>query len=89
MLQILDEWVASLPPENFLQQLPALRRTFSTFHAPERRQIGERVQRGGQAVTRTVGPDSFDPVRADRALPVLAQLLGLRYDPGTEGSAKP
>jgi hypothetical protein len=89
LLQILNDWVASLSPENFLQQLPALRRTFSTFHAPERRQIGERFQRGGLTVSATIGPESFDTVRADRALPVLARLLGLRYDPGTEGSAKP
>ncbi len=86
MLQILDDWVAILSPEHFLQQLPALRRTFSTFHAPERRQIGERIKRGGLAVSLKISPESFDEARADRALPVLAQLLGLRYDPEKEGA---
>jgi hypothetical protein len=81
MLQILDEWVASLSSEHFMQQLATLRRTFSTFHAPERRQIGERIKQGGLAVSPRIRSESFDEDRAARALPLLAQLLGLHYDP--------
>jgi len=79
MLQIVDEWVSNLAPGHFLQELAALRRTFSTFHAPERRQIGERIARGRTASRVEVSPAFFDNARADQALPVLAQLLGLRY----------
>ncbi len=41
LLQVLDNWVSHLPSDTFTALLPLLRRTFSTFSAPERRQIGE------------------------------------------------
>ncbi|MBP9089991.1 hypothetical protein KBI23_03120 [bacterium] len=42
--QLLDNWLLSLDSEAFKELLPLLRRTFSTFTSPERRQIGERVR---------------------------------------------
>lgn len=42
--QLVDNWVISLGQEAFHEVLPLLRRTFSTFTSPERRQIGERVR---------------------------------------------
>jgi hypothetical protein len=85
MLGLVDEWVSNLSPEHFIQQLAALRRTFATFHAPERRQIGERIARG-QARTATELPaQAFDTAQGDRVLPLIAQLLGLSYKPSGEG----
>ena len=47
LLRLIDGWLAGVRAELFTQILPVLRRTFSTFPAGERRQIGERVRRFG------------------------------------------
>ena len=80
--EILDGWVASLKADLFTQLLPLLRRTFSTFHAPERRQIGERARRGTSAQVRgsSAAHDAdadTDVARADKVLPLCARLLGI------------
>jgi hypothetical protein len=82
---ILDRWVALLPADVFVQLLPLLRRTFSTFSPPLRRQLGERA-RGGAGRTRTHSTleTDLDRERAERVLPLMAQLLGLTYERGTE-----
>jgi hypothetical protein len=83
--QVVDGWVTGLHEEHFQQQLPILRRTFSTFQAPERRALGERVNRGQQPRVAASRLD-FDVTRARRVLPLVAQLLGLDYsDPRDEG----
>ncbi len=73
---ILDAWVTSLSAEDFVSALPLLRRAFSEFPAPERRQMGERVARGQRKRAQGVGWP-VDEARADAALPLLAQILGL------------
>jgi len=80
MLGIVDEWVSNLSPDHFTQQLAGLRRTFATFHGPERRQIGERIARGQARTTTELPAEAFDARRGDRVLPLLAQLLGLTYN---------
>ncbi|MDG4555132.1 MAG: DUF5682 family protein [Candidatus Competibacter sp.] len=74
---ILDAWVSELPGEAFTPLLPLLRRTFAGFPAPERRQIGERVRRGGVKRTAIASETEVDVARADRVLPVAARLLGI------------
>jgi hypothetical protein len=87
---VLDGWVTALSGETFPTLLPLLRRTFSTFPPPERRQMGERVRRGparpplappqaGRDV-RTVTPTDFDTARAEAVLPLLARLLGVSME---------
>jgi len=87
--QILDTWVAQIASDTFPQLLPLLRRTFSTFSTPERRQMGERAARRGPATATKVSDtgDDVDVERANRVLPLLAQLLGLSAGAGT-GSHK-
>lgn len=76
--QILDAWVTELPAEAFTALLPLLRRTFATFAAPERRQMGERVRRGLAApVQHPTQETEFDTARAEAVLPLVARLLGL------------
>ncbi|MBD1875064.1 hypothetical protein H6F75_16380 [Nodosilinea sp. FACHB-131] len=75
--QVLDDWVAQLSSETFTAILPLLRRTFSTFAAPERRQMGERVRQGNSHTPVFVKAGSFDSDRADSVLPLVAQLLGI------------
>ena len=78
--QILNEWVGSVKGETFPQLLPLLRRTFSTFTAPERSQIGALARRGAAARSTSITDDSIDEDRARKVLPLVAQILGLEYD---------
>ena len=56
--------------------LPLLRRTFSSFNAHERRQMGERAVNGStQAV---VAETNFDVERAKAVLPLLMQILNIK-----------
>jgi hypothetical protein len=72
---LLDEWVKNLRPEQFDQLLPLLRRTFATFHAPDRKRIGERAKQ--KEVVAAPTTLEIDPQRAARVLPVFKQLLGI------------
>jgi hypothetical protein len=78
---ILNEWVRSVKTETFPQLLPLLRRTFSTFSAPERSQIGALARRGagGTAIRSPAGSITFVEERARKVLPLVAQILGLEY----------
>jgi len=78
--QILNEWVGSVNSETFPQLLPLLRRTFSTFTAPERSQIGALARRGTAARSTSVSSDNIDEDRARKVLPLVAQILGLEYE---------
>ena len=64
---LVDEWVLALPEEMFTTSLPLLRRMFSSFTAPERRQIGEMARSGGK-VTSTGGEVTLDSTRMEQAL---------------------
>jgi len=72
LLEILDHWMLSLDNDRFLEILPLLRRTFATFPAGVRRNLGESLARGRSAATVEVLNE-----RAQWVLPVLHQLLGL------------
>ncbi|MGD1865410.1 MAG: DUF5682 family protein [Phormidesmis sp.] len=75
--QVLDDWVTGLTNDAFTALLPLLRRTFSNFPAPERRQMGERVRLGSQQGQKTDIEENFDHSKATASLPLIAQLLGL------------
>jgi hypothetical protein len=72
--QMLDDWVLSLPETAFTSLLPLLRRTFSTFPAPERRQIGELAKTGGRLAS-AAGEVELDPIRAEKALALVRLIL--------------
>ncbi|HWV14108.1 MAG TPA: DUF5682 family protein [Cellvibrio sp.] len=73
--RLVNDWLCSLQDEYFLQILPLLRRTFSTFNAPEKRQLGERARQA--APVAFVAQNSLDSTRAALSLPYIRQLLGL------------
>ena len=74
--EVVDSWVQGLSTDTFQNTLPLIRRTFSTFPAAERRQLGERVRQNSAGVS--VGTArQIDEIRASRALPLLAQILGI------------
>ena len=76
--RILDEWVGSVKTEIFPQLLPLLRRTFSTFTAPERSQLGALARRG-RSTRSSITSDTLDEDRARKVLPLVAQLLCLEF----------
>jgi len=76
---LMDQWVAELSGDHFQTVLPLLRRTFSTFPAGERRQMGERAKRGARSGSVDAPAASFDTERADRVLPLLAKILGVEW----------
>ncbi len=78
--QVLNGWVASLSEDAFTELLPLLRRTFATFAAPERRQLGERVATGAITLAAPAS-NATDDSRAARVLPILTLLLGEQKEP--------
>jgi hypothetical protein len=73
--QILDDWLSHLSSDNFVIILPLLRRTFSQFSAPERRQMGEQVSQSESNSGEVAIEINLD--QAEAILPILGQLLGL------------
>ena len=58
LLAVVDSWITSLGPEQFMEVLPLLRRTFGEFGTPERAGIGGAVRAlaaGGPAAARGRG----------------------------------
>ena len=75
--ELLNGWVGSASADHFLQVLPLLRRAFAQFPAPERRQIGERLQAGATAVAIKQTHHDFDEVAAAAVLPTLRLIWNL------------
>jgi hypothetical protein len=76
LLTILDNWVATLPGQDFMDVLPLLRRTFGAFTPPERANIAQAVQHLGGGPSAAPGDEPADPVRAAGALRAVAAILG-------------
>jgi hypothetical protein len=83
LLQLLDDWLCDLTEDDFIESLPLLRRSFSTFDAVARRRLMERVSKGAQESTHPGRPSASGSNEAfDRALPLLYQILGIAPDTG-------
>lgn len=75
-------WVAGLQPENFVDLLPVLRRTFSKFEPAERRSLGEKARRGAALAELDTAAAASEEAGFDHELGLLAmagvaELLGL------------
>jgi Family of unknown function (DUF5682) len=84
LFAIIDGWLADLAPDQFVQLLPLLRRTFATFEAAERRGIQERaghITGKAPALAHTFETAAWDEARATRVLPVLYRLFALEQEP--------
>jgi hypothetical protein len=77
LVSVLDDWVATLGPEDFLDVLPLLRRTFATFTPAERANIGDAVKHLGSGPSRPIhhGVEVLDEDRAAGALLTVAVIL--------------
>lgn len=84
----LDTWLSGLSEDVFVALLPLLRRAFAGFQAPERQKMGEKVKHlhdQSQTGSHTQGYDNgfaemLDQARAAKVLPVLAHILGVKFD---------
>lgn len=79
ILQIVDDWVAGVHDDVFDDVLPLLRRTFSLFSPPERREIGEQVSRGSE-LGKSTSPMMLDLAGAGPAIRTMAGYLGWEAD---------
>ena len=76
LLGVLDDWVAALRDEDFMDVLPLLRRTFSGFTAPERANIADVVKRLTSGIPESAGPgETLDADRAAGVLRTVATIL--------------
>lgn len=75
LLEIVDDWVAGVDDDIFDDVLPLLRRTFSAFSQPERREIGEQVSRIDGA-GQTDSQPALDLASAGPAIRTMARYLG-------------
>ena len=76
--RLVDDWLVQLREESFVALLPLLRRAFSAFSAPERRQLGQRArQAGGPARLTSSGDGELDEARAEAGLRTVLMLLGI------------
>jgi hypothetical protein len=83
LLRLVDGWLTGIPADAFVEVLPLLRRTFSEYPPPARRQIGERAVRlGTPGSGRPAGADAedVDAERGDLVMPTVGVLLGWRRD---------
>ena len=77
LLGLIDDWVRGVPADRFDDFVPLVRRTFSTFPRPERRQLGQQLAGGAGGAKPVVdAADRIDVARARLAIPLLKRLLG-------------
>lgn len=77
---ILDAWLNALSEERFINLLPLVRRTFSTFSQPERQQLGTLAKHGktqGASSPVKVSTEDYHIPWGDRAALSAARLMGL------------
>jgi hypothetical protein len=78
--QLVDQWLAGLSADHFLQVVPLVRRSFATFSGAERRDLGARAAQGSQAAKappQAGAATDWDAERAARPVATLRILLGL------------
>ncbi|NUP73721.1 MAG: hypothetical protein HOQ07_03590, partial [Sinomonas sp.] len=76
ILGLVDEWVSGVDDEVFDDVLPLVRRTFSAFSRPERREIGELLSRAADSAEASGADEPLDLTLARPALRTMARYLG-------------
>jgi hypothetical protein len=76
LLGLVDDWVSAVHDEVFEDVLPLLRRTFSAFSRPERREIGEQLSHGVDSSAEQRESAELDLTRAEPAIRTMARYLG-------------
>ena len=76
-----DGWLRGLADERFVETLPLLRRTFSSYPDGVRQQLQRRAATRELAQAGQARRADFDPERAARVLPVIGRLVGVDLRP--------
>ncbi|MBG8556244.1 DUF5682 family protein [Hymenobacter guriensis] len=76
LFDLLNDWLGDLPEDTFREIVPLLRRAFTDFSLPERRQLLDLSRQGHQPVA-VAGEEEFDLERGLRVLLGLRALLGM------------
>ncbi|HEX8426274.1 DUF5682 family protein [Hymenobacter sp.] len=76
LFDLLDQWLGELNEDSFREIVPLLRRAFTDFSEPERRQLLELAVQGGKPAAALTVTEDFDLERGQRVLPILRELLG-------------
>ncbi|HEY2240660.1 MAG TPA: DUF5682 family protein [Streptosporangiaceae bacterium] len=80
LLVTLDDWVAGLNEQEFMDVLPLLRRTFGGFAAAERANIADAVKHLSGGVGPVRAGETVDAGRAAAVLATVAEILGARHE---------
>jgi len=75
--QLVDDWLCGLGEAHFIHILPLVRRTFSTFSASERSDLGQRARQGARPVQAVISAPGWDEELAALPLPLLKSILGI------------
>ncbi|MES2945215.1 MAG: DUF5682 family protein [Pseudomonadota bacterium] len=78
--QLVDQWLADLSPDHFMQVVPLVRRSFAGFSGSERRDLGARAARDstpGKSASPADAAAELDATRAAKPVATLRLLLGL------------
>ncbi len=75
--EIVNEWVKELEEENFVQVVPLLRRTFSSYTAPEKQKIAQKAKQGKSSILKANLNTQIDHKRAEKVLPILEKIFGV------------
>jgi hypothetical protein len=82
LLNLVDAWLCELREDEFVESLPLLRRSFSSFDQVARRRMLDRIARGAQASGPVMEPRQDSGEAYAAALPLLYQILGIEPPPG-------
>lgn len=75
--QALDRWINEVDEEDFVSELPGLRRAFAAFTPSERRMMGRLLRQLSSDTPAALTPtEPLDPARVALVLPTLTLLLG-------------
>ncbi|HEY4358056.1 MAG TPA: DUF5682 family protein [Acidobacteriaceae bacterium] len=78
LLQLLDDWLCGLAEQDFIDSLPLLRRSLSSFDTVARRRLLEKLKRGPREHTSQLpAPTAEDNPAFAAALPLLYRILGI------------
>ncbi len=80
--QLVDAWLMQLPEQQFVELLPLLRRTTSSFSSPERQQLAQKSAQDGQLSQQAQVLIDVDETRGQRMLHALQQWLGMATTTG-------
>jgi hypothetical protein len=78
---LIDQWLSALSDDHFVRAVPLVRRAFAGFEAADRRDLGERIKRPPGPPRAAPAAFSWNRTRAERALPMLRELLGAGDEP--------